>query len=603
LGRACAGPLELDGKACTLNHTTPVAGGAGDEPAASESIALLSALSEAVCRSRAAEDVFDLALDTLRRVLGADRASVLLCDAADCMRFKAWRGLSDAYRAAVEGHSPWPQGEGAVPPEPILVSDVESDPSLDSVRSIVLGEGIRALAFIPLHCRGRLLGKFMVYYDRPHAFSDREVGLAQIVASQVAVAAERRVFEQERASLLAREQHARTQAEAANRMKDEFLATLSHELRTPLNAMLGWTRLLRTGQLDQATTGRALETIERNALAQAQLVEDLLDVSRIITGKLRLDVQPVHLEHILETSIDAVRPAADARGITIETDIDSESRVLGDGDRLRQIVWNLLSNAIKFTPSGGWVRVALKRVDPHLQVTVADSGAGIAPEFLPYVFERFRQSDGNSTRVHGGLGLGLAIVRHLVELHGGSVHADSAGDGQGATFTVKLPIAAVKLDAGARPGADRPAATDRVLAGIRVLVVDDEPDARDLLASVLCPHGAEVSMASSAAQARQLFERVRPHVLVSDIGMPGEDGYSLIRRIRAIEERRGRRTPAVALTAFARSEDRSRALLAGFQLHVPKPVEPDEFVIAVAILAGRIEAARQLQQRRGIVPV
>ena len=444
----------------------------------------------------------------------------------------------------------------------------------------------------------------------------------------VADVTDRERIEQEREQLLESERAARTEAEfrkaeaeAANRSKDEFLATLSHELRTPLNAILGWAQLLRTGHADPDDLSVGLETIERNARAQAKLVEDLLDLSRIISGRLRLDPRPVELSAVVAAALETVRPAAEAKGVRLVPALDGPvGPVLGDPDRIQQVTWNLLSNAIKFTPRGGTVELVLRREadgggtdGQAAEIVVRDTGQGIRPEFLPHVFDRLRQADASTTRRHGGLGLGLAIVRHLVELHGGTVRADSAGEGMGTTFTVRLPLAPapapgappddVPPDDGrpdARQGLQEqeeaaPAgAAEPSLAGVRVLVVDDEPDARDLIARLLRARGAEVAAAASAAEAMEALGRgPRPDVLLSDIGMPDEDGYSLVRRIRAAEAGQGAPPlPAAALTAFARAEDRHRALEAGFQTHIPKPVAPLELAAVVAELAGRAQGGR-----------
>ncbi len=395
------------------------------------------------------------------------------------------------------------------------------------------------------------------------------------------------------------ERQARSAIEQASRAKDEFLATLSHELRNPLNAILGWSRMLRAGKLDEAQALRATETIERNAEMQAALIEDMLDVSRIITGKLLLDVRPVDLKAVLHAAFETVRMAAEARQLDVQLSVDADvPRATGDAARLQQVVWNLLSNAIKFTPRGGRVTAHLRRQGAHVELAVADSGQGIAADFLPHVFERFRQADSSSTRGHGGLGLGLAIVRHLVELHGGSVAVASAGEGQGATFTVRLPLRApapAALDPDAASSADelhadarRPDVRDRrELAGVRVLIVDDEPDARELLAAVLELHGADVSLAATADEALDLVAAARPDVIVSDIGMPGTDGYELIRRVRALDGAHGGATPAAALTGFARPEDGRRATASGFDAHLAKPVDAGELVATVHELARR----------------
>lgn len=402
--------------------------------------------------------------------------------------------------------------------------------------------------------------------------------------------------EEERTQLLERERTARAEAEEANRAKDDFLATLSHELRTPLNAMLGWAQLLRTGKLTDGGRVRALETIERNAKLQAQLVEDILDVSRIIAGKLRLRVRDIDLTPIIAGALDAVRPAADAKGVTVSLALDfGAGLILGDAERLQQVVWNLLSNAVKFTPKGGRVDVRAQRRSGSVVLRVSDSGRGIAPEFLPHVFDRFRQADSTMTRQQGGLGLGLAIVRHLVELHGGTVEAASAGPGHGATFTVTLPMraerdAALPLDTPAAPGLVERDGETPDLAGVRVLVVDDEEDARTLVRTVLEQHGADVCIASSCAEALALFEERPPTVLVSDVAMPGEDGYALIRKVRARAVDQGGDVAAVALTACASVDDSRQALLAGFQMHVPKPIETEDLVWMVAKLAGWTKA-------------
>lgn len=401
---------------------------------------------------------------------------------------------------------------------------------------------------------------------------------------------ERRRREAERAGLLVREQLARAEAEKASRAKDEFIATVSHELRTPLNAVLGWARLLRSGKLDADAMARAVEAIERSASTQARIVDDLLDVSRIVRGKLKLDVRPVELVPVIEAAIDTVRPAAAAKGIAVAASLASRAGpVAGDPGRLQQVVWNLLSNAIKFTPQGGRVEVRLEQVQDVVRIQVADTGPGIDADFLPHVFERFRQADQSSTRAHGGLGIGLAIVRHLVEAHGGTVAVESAGRGRGATFTVDLPVHAARRApaAGAAP-ADEAASGRQALEALRVLVVDGDADTLRAVRQLLEQAGAEVTAATSASEALAALERSLPDVLLSDIGMPGEDGLSLIERVRGLDPARGGRVPAAALTAQAQSEDRRQALLAGYQMYLAKPVDPAELTAAVARLAGRI---------------
>jgi len=396
------------------------------------------------------------------------------------------------------------------------------------------------------------------------------------------------------AELAVKEREAREAAEAANRAKDEFLATLSHELRTPLNAMVGWTHMLRSRTLPADKEQKALETIERNARAQAELIEDILDVSRIIAGKLRIEIHPVDLTPIIDAAVDAVRPAAEAKGIVLERHVGKlPARFTGDAVRLQQAIWNLLSNAIKFTPASGRVELDVAANDAQLVVHVRDTGCGIAESFMPFVFDRFRQHDSSSKRAHGGLGIGLAIVRHIIELHGGTVTCESPGIDRGATFTLRLPIRAEAATKGAvavevrQAGAVRPSSDEMVdLTGIKVLLVDDEADARELLTEVLQQCGAVVVATHSAEEAMRLIPRERPAVLLSDIGMPGEDGYKLISRVRALPPEDGGNLPAAALTAYARSDDALRALAAGYQRHAPKPIQPTTLAALVAGLAN-----------------
>lgn len=409
---------------------------------------------------------------------------------------------------------------------------------------------------------------------------------------------ERKELQERNEQLLASERAARSEAERTSRMKDEFLATLSHELRTPLNAILGWSQVLRDDHADPQELTQGLATIERNARAQTQIIEDLLDMSKIISGKVRLDVQRIDLAPALAAAIETMRPAADAKGIRLQAVLDPVARpVSGDPNRLQQIFWNLLSNAIKFTPKGGRVQVVLERVNSHLEVSVIDTGEGIKAEFLPHVFDRFRQQDASTTRQHGGLGLGLAIVKQLVELHGGSVRVKSGGPGAGTTFIVALPLTVLHPEA-EPPGSERrhpqagsspaPLSSQGLnLTGVKVLVVDDEADARALVKRLLEDRGAVVRTAGTVAEAMRLLDEAGPDVLVSDIGMPGEDGYAFIQRVRALGAGHGGSVPAVALTAYARAEDRMKAILAGFQMHVAKPVEPAELLTMVASLAGR----------------
>jgi signal transduction histidine kinase len=402
--------------------------------------------------------------------------------------------------------------------------------------------------------------------------------------------AERKSIEQERESLLAREQTARAEAERASRLKDDFLSTVSHEIRTPLNAILGWAQILRGPNVTQADLEQGLEVIERNSRAQTRLVNDLLDMSRIVSGKVKLEVQPVDLVATLRAALNSARPAAEAKEIAIEESLDPlAAGFVGDPNRLQQIVWNLLSNAIKFTPKGGLVRLTLERRESEVAIAVTDTGVGISPEFLPYVFDRFSQADGGTTRRFSGLGLGLAIVKQLSELHGGTVRVASRGAGTGATFTVLLPIKAIR--AREEPTSERPhwhGGDVPRLDGATILVVDDEPDSRQLVKKVLRGAGAEVEVAASADEAFNLFQENALDLIVSDIGMPEKDGYEFIREVRSTAGRQVAQIPAIALTAFARSEDRLKALLAGYQAHVVKPAEPEELITLAASLLGRL---------------
>jgi signal transduction histidine kinase/response regulator RpfG family c-di-GMP phosphodiesterase len=469
----------------------------------------------------------------------------------------------------------------------------------------------RSFLGAPIFHSGETIG-WLYLTDKLNAseFNEADERLAVTLATQVAVAyenarlyteaqshaaalqqevAERKQAEEARAQLLVREQSARAEAERANRVKDEFLATLSHELRTPLTAILGWSRMLRTAGLDDQMRARAMETIERNAHSQSQLIDELLDVSRIVTGKLTLNVRPVELLPIVEAATDSIRPAADAKSIRLDVSLDpAAGRVSGDPSRLQQVIWNLFSNAVKFTPAGGRVGVRLERDGASARITVSDTGIGIDPQIIPYIFDRFRQADGSTTREHGGLGLGLAIVRHLTELHGGTVSAESEGAGRGATFTVALPLARAAEDADAERDGQRAADGHSLknvgaLEGLRILLVDDVADARGLIAAVLRGSGAVVHECGSAAEALEMLDTHAADMLLSDIGMPYQDGYALIAEVRRRDA--GRHLPAIALTAYATAEDRARALSAGFHLHLAKPVDNEQLIAAVASLA------------------
>jgi PAS domain S-box-containing protein len=408
---------------------------------------------------------------------------------------------------------------------------------------------------------------------------------------------DRKQLTDEREHLLEAERSARAEAERTSRIKDEFLATLSHELRTPLSAILGWTQILTSGTKDPADLAEGLKTIERNARAQTQIIDDLLDMSRIISGKVRLDIQRIDLASIVQAAVETTLHAANAKGVRIHTVLDPRAGLVsGDPNRLQQIFWNLLTNAIKFTPKDGSVQVRLERVNSHLEVSVTDTGEGIAPEFIPHVFDRFRQADASTTRRHGGLGLGLSIVKQLVELHGGSIHVRSNGIGQGATFIIDLPMTVLHGDA--EPHTQRRHSRSSPLLiglpqvwakieGVRVLIVDDEPDARALIKRLLEDAGASVTTAAESSQATQLIQSGNFDVLISDIGMPREDGYALIRRVRSLDPSIGGNIPAIALTAYGRAEDRIKAVSAGFHMHITKPVEPAELITLVAAAAGR----------------
>jgi PAS domain S-box-containing protein len=466
-----------------------------------------------------------------------------------------------------------------------------------------LAQQLRSYLAAPVMSRdGSVIGTLLFGHPEPGMFSERTERIIGGIAAQAGVAidnarlneAARRAAE-ERIALLDSERNARAEAERTSQMKDEFLATLSHELRTPLTAILGWSQVLRRGGRGEADLQKGLQTIERNARAQAQLIEDLLDMSRIMSGKVLLDVQAVAPAAVVDAAIETVRPAAAARNIRIERDYRPCGMVAADPGRLQQVVWNLLSNAIKFTPQDGTVRITLREENGAAEIVVADTGIGIRAEFLAHVFEHFRQADASSTRRHGGLGLGLSIVKHLVEQHGGTVAAASPGEGHGATFTVRLPLAA-RIPGAERPprpalpdGAPRAAASGdlRDLGGLRVLIVDDEPDTRELIKRVLSDCNADVVTADSAPAALSLLTRWQPDLLLSDIGMPEMDGFELLAQVRALGAEAGGNVPAIALTAFARSEDRLRTLAAGFTDHIAKPVEPPELVAAVALAAAR----------------
>lgn len=475
---------------------------------------------------------------------------------------------------------------------PAWINNLSADDNFPRAK-VAVREGLHGAFGFPILLRGEVGGAIEFFSPEIREPDEELLRLVGGIGAQIGGFTQRRQAEEERAELFKRERAARADAEKANRLKDEFLATLSHELRTPLNAVIGWTRMLNSGRLDRENSKHALEVIERNAWAQKQIIEDILDVSRVITGKLRLNLSPVDLVAVVDAALDAVRPAMEAKEIQIETLIDASLRMVsGDADRLQQVVWNILSNAAKFTPQGGKVEISVSQTAAHVHIQVKDTGPGIESAFLPYVFERFRQADGSTTRTHGGLGLGLAIVRHLVELHGGTIAVDNRENGGGALFTIRLPLPSGELRPEALAGVESAAKDNQSepasLDGLAILVVDDETDALDLITAELAQHGATVIGVTNATDALKALEERRFDLLVSDIGMPEIDGYELIRRIRKQELGKDKRIPAVALTAYARVQDRMQAIVAGYSTHIAKPVEANELITIVASLAGRL---------------
>ena len=510
------------------------------------------------------------------------RLAAIVDSADDAIVSKTLDGVITSWNRAAQAMFGWTAAE-AVGQRITLIIPRERWPEEDEVLARVCkGESIDHFDTVRVRKSGERIDVSLTVSPVKDA-RGRIIGASKIARD----VSDRKRAEAERTKLLQTVQQAREEAEELNRSKDQFLAVLSHELRTPLNAIFGWARMLQSAAMDEATSRRAIDAILRNATAQVQLVEDLLDVSRIITGKMRLDVQWLDLKSVIESALDAVQPAASAKGLKIETVLDPNAGpVVGAADRLRQVVWNLLMNAIKFTPRDGRVQVHLRKLKSHVEIVVSDSGEGIQPEILPFIFDRFRQGDSTTTRPHGGLGLGLALVRHLVDLHGGRVRAASEGPGRGATFVVELPVAILGPEAGTT--LETSAAMGALpLQNVRVLLVDDDADGLDLTTVMLTNSGAQVKTAVSVAAALDVLESWPADVLVSDIEMPGEDGYELLRRIRA-KERGGRtRLPALALTAYGRPEDRRRTLAAGYNLHLAKPIDPSELVLAVANLVGR----------------
>jgi PAS domain S-box-containing protein len=533
-------------------------------------------------------------------ITGADKGNIQLLDpASDSLTIAAQRGFEEPFlkffASVCNGNCAC--GAAMHSAERIIVEDVMQSEIFAGQPSLtLLDAGVRAVQSTPLvSSAGNLLGILSTHFRLPHRPGERELRLMDVLARQAADYLERKRTEEEIARLLTEEQAAREVAENATRAKDQFLALVSHELRSPLNAVLGWNRLLRSQQGQDPQIAKVTETIERNAKAQLQLIEDLLDTARIINGKMSLELQPVEPVAIISQALDTVRPSADSKGVVVLTDLDSEAgQITGDPDRLQQVVWNLLSNAIKFTPGGGRVRIELRRAGAGVQIAVSDTGRGISPDLLPYVFDRFKQGDAEFSRRHGGLGLGLALVKHLVELHGGTVVVESPGVGQGATFIVNLPVRAVKAVAGAETGeteANRYVGhrtRTNKLEGVRALVVDDLPGARELLSATLEQYGVFVTGVDSTEAALAAIESQfgrdasEPFdILISDIEMPGGDGYELMKRLRTHTDERVKRIRAIALTAYGRTEDRLRALQAGFQMHVPKPIDEEELTTVI----------------------
>jgi len=550
---------------------------------ASRRLAQLQIVTDEAFAQMDLDDLLVNSVKTIRNIVNADTAAILMAEPNNDLVIRATDGIAtDIINARVPAGTGFsgmialqrrPQTvQGKLPPSPF---------------SRVMEElGIVAASGVPLIVDKRLLGVLVIGTRETQNIREDDLRFISLVGDRIALAIER-------ISLYNAEREARAQAEEANRLKDQFLATVSHELRTPLNAILGWARMLTSGRIDENTSQHALEVIERNARSQAQLIDDLLDVSRIISGKLRLNICPVEPLHIVELALDAVRPAAEAKQIQLQTKLDPQTGSFpADPDRLQQVIWNLLSNAIKFTPSGGKVLVEVIRDDSNIEFKVTDSGQGISPEFLPFVFERFRQGDSTVARMHGGLGLGLAIVRHLTELHGGTVKAYSAGEGQGCIFDVRLPVQLAHLSLHSSDLATASVNEEvslyfncpESLQGLRVLIVDDEVDALELMKTVLGECGASTRTATSAAEGLEIIKSDQPDILISDIEMPGEDGYSLIRSIRSLPSSSAREILAVALTAHANAVDQARALAAGFQIHVRKPIEPAVFVETLARL-------------------
>jgi signal transduction histidine kinase/ActR/RegA family two-component response regulator len=562
---------------------------------------LLQSVSAEMVQQGDLEALFEKIMDAAVAIMRSDFASLQMLyperGVGGELRLLAFRGFNaDAARfwTWVRADSETTCGMALRTRKRILAPDVEKCDYSESAKDLAmfLHTGIRACQTTPLLSRsGTLVGMISTHWAQPHEPTERDLRLLDILARQAADLIERRKADdalrdsEERYRLLYHD------VEHANRAKDEFLATLSHELRTPLNAILGWSQVLRMGTVQPDVQKRALESVERNARAQAQLVDDLLDVSRIITGKLSIKSVPVDLASVVSDAVDAVKPAATAKRIRLHVEVEHGTHVVtGDADRLRQVVWNLLSNAVKFTPAEGRIDVHLRRRESSTEIVVRDTGQGIDPAFLPHVFERFRQADSSIARAHGGLGLGLALVRHLMEAHGGLVRAESGGVGQGATFMLSLPVRAVAEHSLSESGLA--GMNDEMISGTRALVVDDESDARTLIQYVLETRGVDVTTAASAGEALHMLARHTFDVLISDIGMPEQDGLSLIRAIRGVLPTPANQIPAIAVTAYAALRERDEALYAGYDSHLAKPVEADRLIAAVAVARTTARAQR-----------
>ncbi len=538
-------------------------------------------------------------LETIVRSVESQSSDSMLCsvllmdESGERLLHGAAPSLPDAYNTAIHNVRIGPRvgscGTAAFERRPVFVTDIGSDPLWTDYRELAAANGLGACCSTPIIASdGRVLGTVAMYYREPHEPSRHDRVLTRSATHLAGIVIEKNRVDERLRHALAAEQHARSQAEQASRMKDEFLATLSHELRTPLNAILGWTSIIRRPEATPKDLVRGAEVIERNARAQAKIIEDLLDMSAIISGKVRLEMEKIDLCSIVQLAVETAAPTAEAKQVKLECVFESldHAQIAGDPHRLQQVLWNLLTNAIKFTPRNGSVTVRVRPAGRNVEVAVIDTGEGIALEFLPFVFDRFRQADASTARRYGGLGLGLSIVKQLVELHGGAIRVSSAGPGRGAEFLVSLPLPEAPREAVRGPShASSEPRSD--IAGVRVLVVDDDPDARDLVKRLLEECRAVVTTAGSGPDALDLMRRQRFDVLVSDIGMPGEDGHELIRQVRLLKPAEGRDTPAVALTAYARVEDRAKAIGAGFERHAAKPVEAAELIALVAALANK----------------